>query len=310
MHLPLRSPSTRGSLMVAALLLVALLAGTGHAPIVKAADRANIDVRLWAQRVGGNETVCVGDEVKLQLMVPKRIGVEGDYTLAFIGGITVDSWVGGNGLVGHLTPTSATTTYSRIRPSALFLFVADKPGSVVLHFTAHVTRDEFLGFETAGDTVKADFPIEVVDCKYQVSATSEWTVPGEANIRLLAHIEVAGMADDGTGRLHGTARVEWFAVAAEVGNCQGILPPASEADVDGEVDEDEVIVVITYEPANIPITISCAGIGGTKKVQVQPEHLSMTLPAEGGKKTLDHLLHGPEDTPGRVVVIVRRVTGE
>lgn len=293
-------------------LLALAIGGAGPASLALAAGRTSIGVWLVAEQVGAKRTICVGDDVAFRLTVQKRIGVEGSYALRLLAGVNVAASVVGSGGVGHITPANGATQLWTDPPGgAYFTFTADKPGTVILQFVARVNQATFLGIPVSGDSVRTQALVQVEDCKYQISATSHWTVPGPAKIRLMARIVVAGMVEDGGGHYSGTARVQWIASASQVGDCQGTLPPDSQAQVIGQIDgPDAFIVDISYDTATVPLVMDCKGVGGTMQVQITPAPVTLTVLPTGGQLPLAQVLHGPEDTTGSVVVIVKRAKGQ
>lgn len=299
------------------IVVLALLAGgMGQTPLAQAApaNDASIGVWLMAEQVGVRHTICVGDEVQIRIMVLKKIEVAGrGPVLGRLPGVNVRAAVVGSGGVGSISPANSSTSL-RSNPigATYFTFKAEKPGVVFIDFKATVNRITFLGLEVSGDTVTAQTGVQVEDCKYRLSLTSRWQVAGEANIKIVARIKIAGMVEDGGGHYSGTARVMWLVFAGDVGDCSGIIPPDSTAEAVGQVyGPEEFIVDVAYETAPVTIDVNCKGAGGGQQILLSPKPVTFSVPASGGNQTLAHILIGPDGPmQGTVVVIVQRAQGQ
>ena len=141
-----------------------------------------------------------------------------------LAGVNVAASVVGSGGVGTISPANSYTSLdSNPIGTTYFAFHAEKPGTVIVQFSARVNEVTFLGIPVSGNTVRTQTLFQVEDCKYQVSVTSRWTVPGVARITLMARITIAGMVEDGGGHYSGTARVQWAVSSRRVGDCEGTL---------------------------------------------------------------------------------------
>jgi hypothetical protein len=306
-------PGMRWQLWLAVLLLTLVLSGARHASTVQAAPPGgSIGIWLLADPVGANRTLCVGDQVQIRLTALKRVGTEGAFALRRLVGVNIAAAVVGSGGVGSISPaSSATTLSSHLVGAAYFSFEAEKPGTVIVEFTARVNRVMLLGYEVTGSTVKTQVVMQVEDCKYRVSLISRWRVPGEAQLTLTARVMIAGMVEDGGGHYSGTARVQWIVYAGQVGDCQGTLPPDSQARVVGQVyGPDEFILDVDYDTALVPLAVDCKGAGGNMEFPVTPAPLTFSVSAGGGQTSLAQVLRGPGDTPGVVTVVVKRAAGQ
>jgi hypothetical protein len=200
-----------------------------------------------------------------------------------------------------MSNTPPATTY--------FTFKAENPGTVSVLFKAQVNPLSFLGLDVGGQALRADTTFTVEDCKYRVTATSHWRVPGEANIAIMARIVIAGMVEAGPGKYRGQARVQWYVSTSQYGDCSGSIPPESQGQVDGTlVDPEHMIIDVTYETAIVTLMVDCKGAGGNRPVQLTPETVSFVIPPFGGNRTQPHGLSGPEYMIGSVTSIVQRVT--
>ena len=297
-----------------ALIVVALALGASGLSAAQAAPggAGNITAWLQAEQVGARRTLCVGDTVQVRVRVLTRVGVEGSYAWGRVLGINIAAAVVGSGGVGSISPPSSQTSASSNPPGAVyFAFKAEKTGTVIVAFRGRVNAVTFLGLPVSGDVIRTQILFQVEDCKYRFTAMSRWRVPGEANLSLVARIVIAGLVEDGGGHYRGTARVQWFTAASQVGDCSGTLPPDSQAEVTGQVyGPEEFVIDIDFDTANIPLSIDCQGAGGNMTVPVTPSAVTFTLPATGGDFSDQQILKGPENTPGTITVHVQRATGQ
>jgi hypothetical protein len=297
------------------MLLLALVMGSaGQAVTARAATPSRdgqIGIWLVADQVGARRTLCVGDEVLIRLTVYKAVQVDGRVLSSVLAGVNVEASMVGRTGIGSVRPGSSVTRVSGTPPgTTYFTFKAENPGTASVLFKAQVNARSFLGLGFGSQLLRADTTFTVEDCKYRVTATSNWRVPGEASIAILARIVIAGMVEIGPGQYRGQARVQWYVSASRVGDCSGALPPESLGQVDGElVDREHMLIDVTYETAIVTLTVDCRGAGGTRPVQLTPDTVNFVIPPLGGNRTQPHGLSGPEYMMGTVTAIVQRVTG-
>lgn len=301
--------------VVVTLALAIGSAGQTQTPLAQAAPPGDASIGIWltAEQVGAKHTICPGDQVVIRVMVLKKVEVEGrGPVLGRLPGVEVGASVVGQSDVGRVSPAKNSTSLKSDPVGATyFTFAAEKPGTVAVVFKGKVNVLAVLGLELSSNTVKADVTLTVEDCKYQISAISRWRVPGEAHLTLVARIKIAGMVEDGGGHYRGTARVQWIVFAGQVGDCTGTLPPDSQAEATGQVfGPDEFVVDVSYDTAIVPLAIDCKGAGGNMEFPLTPDPVTLTVPTTGGNETLAQILRGPEDTPGTVVIIVKRAKGQ
>lgn len=298
---------------LALLLLALVMRSAGQTPTVQAASPSRdgqIGIWLVAEQVGARRTVCVGDEVQIRLSVYKAVQADGQVLSARLAGVNIEASMVGRTGIGSVRPGNSVTRVSGTPPgTAYFSFKAENPGTVSVLFEAQVNQLSFLGLEVGGQLLRGDTTFTVEDCKYRVTATSRWQVPGEANIAIMARIVIAGMVEIGPGQYRGQARVQWYVTTSQYGDCSGLIPPESQGQVDGTLaDPDHMLVDITYETAIVTLTVDCKGAGGTRPVQLTPDTVSFVIPPFGGNRTQAHGLSGPEFMLGTVTAIVQRIT--
>jgi hypothetical protein len=289
------------------LLTILVLGATVGTTPAGATPNAGASLRIWVQvqLIGARRSVCVGDQLQFRATVWKGTGVWAK--MAQLPGVAVEASVSGAG--GTVSPESSRTSLRGSPPgSVLLTYTAVKAGADVLEVLGTVDSVQFLGIEMGGTTARGIARIQVVDCKYRISATSRWRVKGDAKIAVVAKIEFAGVADDGNGHFSGLARVQWSVSTGQVGNCKGAVPPESEATVTGvRQGEDKVKWDIAYRSADAQISINCQGTGGSKPITMQPDPLTFTFPSEGGGKPVPHVLGKPFGDRGQSGIFVRAV---
>ena len=200
-----------------------------------------------------------------------------------------------------------------------FSFKADRVGVAIITFTSRVNQLQFLGMPVLGFDVRTTKTVNVEDCKYRLTVTSLWQVAGEAQITVMAKIEIAGLVDQGDGHYTGSAAVQWEVIAGQVGDCQGTIPPESTADVVGDVPPDEegltalrpaMTLSVTYATAMVSIDVNCQGVSGSRPVALTPESLNgVALAVAGETKTTPQVLGGPGNDRGNATLILRPVGG-
>lgn len=316
------NPAPRWRMVFIALVLALSIGSAGQTPEALAAPAA--DESIWfgltVEQVGVEHTICVGDDVKIRVEVLRRVGEEGNFSLE--SGIGNYELIGGPGAIvkasadgrGSVSPPSNTTDERNVPPGAVyFTFHAEDVGLAVVYFEATINMKKLLGFTSysaAGSTVKNKVIFQVEDCKYRVSVTTTWRLPGEANLVFAAQINFAGMVQDAEDHYTGTAQVDWRILSGQVGDCSGTETGYSQADANGQlVDPDKIIVDVAYQVATYAGMVNCGAAGGNMDLKMTPAAITSTFPAAGGAKTLRTVLHGPE-AGGTATFIVTRTTGQ
>jgi hypothetical protein len=286
---------------LSAALLLAGLAGSGLASATPARDaslRSWMDVSL----AGVKRTICVGDHVALRVVVWKGTGRWG--AMRQLAGVPVSASASGG--AGTVAPTSIVTS---LGAGSNATFTAAKAGTADITFTGAVQSAEFLGYQVSGSTVRSVVRLTVEDCKYRLTATSRWRIPGAAQLAVLARVEMAGvvLVD---GKYTGTGRVQWIVNAGTVGTCDGTLPPESQVTVTGfpaaRGAKERITWDLEYGIAPLKISIDCRGAAGVINVQMQPDPLTEILPVAGGAKSGGQVLRLPSGDQGSFVLVVKQ----
>ena len=227
-------------------------------------------------------------------------------TMAPISGATVEASVTGAGTV---SPASSISSLRASPPMVVTLtYTAVKAGKDTLVIAATVDPTRFLGLEMGGTQVSRTIPITVEECAYRFSITSRWRVKGEANIAILAKVQLAGVVANDHGTYSGTARVMWNVSAGTVGTCGGVLTPESSATVTGAPGRPGTIVWdIAYDPAPTTISVDCHGAGGAMSITIQAAPATVSVNDEGDVVSIRHKMTQPAPQGGTAVVYVMPV---
>ena len=303
-HLPFPSLSAAIGILIA---LAAFFAAVAPAP-ASAQDpapfRAIGTLTVTQSRPAAGGTICVGDRVRFEAHVRWDL----DFLLAgnvlgnSLTGLTYTAFY--DNQLGTVSPASVTARWPR--RTAIFVFTAQRPGTGAIVFETIVNRDSIFGVEVGGRRLVTTAPIRVEDCAYRVTTISRWTVPGEANIVIRAHMADAGLAYDDTGRLTGTGTVQWEITAGRVGDCTGnVTAFNSNVELTGDVDGDNLLLDLAYDSALGRITVFC-GFGGPVPVELLPATLTLPVPILGGGLRTPHQLLRPEPQGGETTILVTR----
>lgn len=218
-----------------------------------------------------------------------------------------------DGAVGFVTPARQSALFAQGLSDA----PEEAPGQIAFSFHSKKAGTTSLKLTTidGNRVVTSDVPVTVEHCEEEITAISTWDIPGPARLGLVASIHRAPMNADEQGHLTGTANVKWFLVTGRVEDCAADVQMVSEsrADLTGQIGPDgQVTVNVFYQPTEINLADTCSNpegsISGDRRVLVTPQALSLTFPAAGGTVSLNHILDGPEQTPGSAVVVVHPVT--
>jgi len=304
------------------LVLVFVIGSAGQARLAQAAPAATeFRYSMSAKKLRGNATICIGDDVPIHVRVTRAefVGNQGD-NVQDIPGARIEASLSNSG-IGRLNPLSIYTGWDSNDPGgANYTFHAEKTGTTIISFKGTINQiwwpaklGLLPGAVTRRDFVNAQVEITVEKCDYKITTISKWQVPGPVNLKVEALISEAGLADDGTGRLTGTASVQWQVTTSQLEDCQAqSVTTTSQAELTGVREDEEVTLDVAFETANITLPTKCVGsdggiASGGIPVQVTPKPVTFTVPAPGGGMRGDHVLQGPESMSGFVVVIATRV---
>jgi hypothetical protein len=274
MHLPLRGSTARpnGARRLRAvaktlwprLLVITVLASLiGSSAHAAPPGPAKLNISLEVKQLGGQRTLCVGDNVQFRVKVWQQIGIDGDVTIAALMGVRVDA--SGGGGVGTLRPASDTTSLSNVPAGAtVFTFVAENAGDATLVFKATINTRVFLGLVLSNNIMASSVSIRVEDCQYKVTTLSKWQDPAPGRFTVYARIINAGLTEVGGGLYKGTAVVKWLMTVGRVGNC---IPQSNvaegQAQLSGQVNgPGEILITVVYDQTDIPLPVKCVGESG------------------------------------------------
>jgi hypothetical protein len=172
---------------------------------------------------------------------------------------------------------------------AEFLIFGKHAGRTQIVFTAPVSRLETETLDGPIGTNMVDSTVTVVvrNCKATVHSLSEWHVPGEANIMIVATIDGAVMLADDQGHFTGSGTVNWTGSAGQVGDCSGAIEiGSSQVDLTGDTDDSgQIALQMNYQPAVAILTDDCNGAGGSIQQTLTPDALAFSMPDSGGAIT-------------------------
>ena len=316
------APLWRSVVMALVLALVVGSAGQPSPARAAPAGDATLWIGLFAEKIGGERTICTGDKVLIRVRVVQRIeiiGSEENYSLAPSIGVEVGASVDGNG-VGRISPAKNTTRLdSEPMGATYFTFSAEKPGATTVVFQAKLNTRVVLGFVLSSITIPPTrVPLTVIDCSYKVTAISRWSGFG---LNYVAMIDQAGLTADAPGHYTGTATVNW--VITQMDSTAGCISHAttftSQADLTGDTDEDgqQLVVDLAYQLAEVKATwyhyfSDCTATNSHELVSYTPDPLTLSVPASGGvssqSQALVDMLPSAQNMAGSADVVVTPVT--
>jgi hypothetical protein len=277
------NPAPRLRIVLIALLLALAIGSVGQAPSVEAAPAGdeNVLIRLYAEPVKGQHTICVGDDAIIRVRVLEGYVGGEDSSLGRLIGVEVAASVHGGG-VGQISPAKNTT---RINSDpigvAYFTFSAEKPGEATVNFLGKLNTFVLFGIAFSSETVTDSVHLTVVHCAYDVQVISTFR---------------AGMTSVGTSnkiiflvdkeRDESTFYVNWVTSAL----C-GINSPISESKatvVTERVGDGGVKVDVTFEPSSSIGGGNCGSISVDTANSTDPilSALTITVPSSGGSDTM------------------------
>jgi hypothetical protein len=270
---------------------------------------------MIAKNVSGSSTICVGDRVTLTVRVQRAsfTGNQGD-NVQDVPGVAITGTVQ-NPAIGTLSGNGNVTGWNSSFPgTADYVFSARKAGRTTVNFQGQITQISLLSkyFQRYTKVYRRDFvsdslSVTVADCRFKVSAVSQWKVKGPAKIRLRAVIDEAPLTGDPQGHYTGSANVKWSAGISSVGDCSGALTvDDGTAMMSGDMDSANGLlkITITYLPTTTSLDSNCKGANASWSISVAPDPVSFVTTADGGVSTQAHMLRGPENMPGRIQIDV------
>jgi hypothetical protein len=286
-------------------------------PVAQAdlAHSARLGYFMIAKNISGSSTICVGDRVTLTVRVQRAsfTGNQGD-NVQDVPGVVIRGTVQ-NPAIGTLSQLDNVTGWNSSYPgTADYVFSARKAGRTRVNFEGQINQIWSLSkyfrrnpIVNRRDFVSDSLSVTVADCRFKVSAVSQWKIKGPAKIRLRAVIDEAPLIGDPQGHYTGSASVKWSAGISAVGDCSGALTVDDRtAMMSGDMDNASGLlkVTITYLPTTAALDSNCKGANASWTISVAPDPVSFVTTADGGVSTQAHMLRGPENMPGRVQIDV------
>lgn len=277
------------------------------------------------------DRVCAGDSVVFNVLAMDHI--TSGYRPAT--GVLVSGSVL-NQSNGTLAPASSRTfsLSPQLQPSAAFTFDALLPGRTELRFTGmlaasalnskpqaylplrmlvNVVSCEPQPSTGAGSGVSKDRKAQVKTIpkvgvttisKIKVTTTSTWS----AGMDIVATIDSAFMEADDRGRFAGSADVIWQTSVIGTAACGAAeyATPTSRADLTGEVDEtNQLVVTITFQPRDFSGFARCGPVAGSTSNIATPDPLTVSVATTGGTSTQTHAVTAKNGSfAGSVTVVV------
>jgi hypothetical protein len=166
------------------------------------------------------------------------------------------------------------------------------------------------------NTIAKSVPVIVKNCEYKVDLTSSWTIPGEANLSVMAWFDEAMLErTDADGQnYNGLAEVHWKVAISGVGDCQitNTSVEGGNSHLEGQKDNNgaRLVVDLTFEPAVLSANGFCKrnGISIDTNITVQftPGALRLAVPSDTGgasSQTQDIKVEGQTYTGNTFIVV-------
>lgn len=267
--------------------------------------------------VGGQlDRVCAGDSVVFSVMAVDHVwsGYHA-VTGALVSGSVL------NQSNGTLQPASSMTIQHspQDHPSAVFTFDALSPGRTKLSFTGvlaagalnskpqvyiPLTMNVYVvacgsqpstgagsgvsNNRTAQVNVNPIPKVQVTGIsRIKVTTTSTWSV----GMDIVATIDEAVMGADDQGHFAGSADVTWQTSVIGTAACGAAeyRTPTSRADLTGEIDEsNQLVVTITFQPRDFSGFATCGPVTVSSGNLATPDPLTIRVAATGGTSTQPH----------------------
>lgn len=294
--------------IIVVLTLILGIAGQTRPAQATPASSSGIGVWIYAQKVGGQGTICKGDKVPIRVRVLKRIGIEGEYTAGMLYGEEVSAFVDRSG-VGSISPAKRTTRLeSQPIGSTNFTFTAEKAGTTTIVFQAKVNKRVYLGMEVGGNTIITPMEMTVEKCEFKVDMFGHWKVPGEANVHIYARFKDVGMFEDGEGHYTGKGSASWVMAFGAVGDCMATIPSiTSEAELSGNVNgPEEFFIDLKLQPVSVTMTINCGEETQTLPIKLTVNGTQFLVSAYGGYAREYQQIDWDGPAEGTIVLMVRR----
>ncbi|MDP9176983.1 MAG: hypothetical protein M3O61_04820 [Gemmatimonadota bacterium] len=140
--------------------------------------------------------------------------------------------------------------------------------------------------------------------KVRVTSTSTWSV----GMDIVATIDEAVMDADDQGHFAGSADVTWQTSVIGTATCGAAehATPPSRADLTGEIDEsNQLVVTITFQPRDFSGFATCGPATVSTGNLATPDPLTIRVAATGGISTQPHSVTAKNGAfPGSVTIVV------
>jgi hypothetical protein len=251
-----------------------------------------------------SDLICAGREYRYTVEVEQRsVGtVDGDDVRfeEILQGIKITAQ-SENPSIAAVSPDSEVTGEALLaNPAGMspieaeFTLNAEKAGTTSVQFGTTING--------ATRSFGAVLPVEVVNCKYKVKATSGWSFSAP---NIYSHLVASTNGElqitpDSENVLKGTAKVDWDMSSFSAGCGHSHFIPQATAQLDGTLNEDGTLKVrVTFDRTDLS-SVHC--VGG-ESGQFAPPAIEITVPSTGGSQLVDHSFRlGEEDLHGSTVV--------
>jgi len=300
---------TYRSSILLALMLVFSLGGAGQPTAVQAAPPAQ-DITVTSHRYHFNivmppDPICVGKSYPI-IVTPLRDGSgkfngeKFNYDSRHLVGVTIEASVK-NESIGTLSPRRKISGFAwageNTDPNA------ENPGEADFTFRARKAGKTDLYFEATigGRYVGPAVPIQVVNCKYKVTAFTNASA-SYPNLRSYIISRTSGEMKSSDGQsFSSTTGVNWqaFSYSAMCSHSHTFLP--AQAQLNGTLNQDQLTVQVTFDAASF----SSQNCASSNSGQLLAPPLIVTVPVSGGGKHWTYSLPwGIESLEGSVSIYV------
>ncbi len=309
-----RQPHLRWRVVIIALVLALVIGGAGEMPQAQAAPAGQWNVFFSMVVVGKpktklrcKETVTYSVKIEFEKpLIPPPTPTPGFFGGMAAANINVMASSANKDAGDFINNNSLTTVATGDDLSGLlvatFQFKANKPGTTILTFEA----------EVQGESISTELPVNVLPCKFKVKTNSKASVPGEANINIVA---ISGDAEitegDGEGPLTGSTSVNLVLSMSSVLDCHGTSASgSSNAELSGSLDDNgQLTLDVTYQTANITVPVYCVGSDGgtidtTQSFPLTPDPVHISVASSGGVLNQSQAIQGPGTASGEVTISV------
>jgi hypothetical protein len=194
---------------------------------------------------------------------------------------------------------------TRARPGVVsFTVKALKAGKTAIDFSGVV---KFQNLTIQAQPFKG-VPIEVLNCKFKVTAVHQAVVAGGGHFNVVAMMDEAEIRADPQGHFTGTAPVRWAGASATIPPCFVTIKVAgsTQAELSADMNESgQLALKLNLQAPETSTTATCAGVTRTETTPLSAEPLELDVPNAGGVVTLAQgLIFMTAHMPGSAMIIV------